>query len=106
MAKKLHICNAKVEIDGEGGYAAHKYYLAVGMAGRGEIIIFCHDLDDARKLSINNNPGSMPDIPRHDILLVDLRGVELRYSAGLMDVIKTPFDDGVDQIEYHFKITG
>lgn len=105
MAKKFNIKWAKVEIDGKDGYKAHTWTLITGI-DKAEIVINCHDLDDARKLSIKNNPGSMPDIPRHDILLVDLRGVELRYSADLMNVERTPFDDGVDQIEYHFKIAG
>lgn len=99
MAKKLHICNAKVEIDGEDGHKAHEWNLTVGIERRGGIIISCHDLDDALELS-------MEEDRRHDILLVDLRGVELRYSADLANVEKTPVDDGIDQIKYHFSITG
>lgn len=106
MAKKLHITNAKVEIDGEDGYAAHKWNLTVGIEGLSEIIISCHDLDDALKLQNKPHPMSAKDNPRRNILLVDLRGVELRYSADLVNVERTPVEDGIDQIEYRFMIIG
>lgn len=98
MAKELKISNAKVEIDGRDGHKAHKWTLITGI-NEAEIIISCHDLEAAPKLSVEENPNP-------EILLVELCGVELRYSTKLVKVERTPFEDGIDQIEYFFEIVG
>lgn len=98
MAKKFNVQNAKVEIDGKDGYQAFKWDLEIGVDDAWATIT-CHAVKDALKLSIKDNPNP-------NILLVDFRGVALRYFTELIRVEAVSRVGSVDQVEYRFKITG